>query len=102
MRCTLAFCERKVRWWKTQLTLRNLEGDPDATLAQGLYAYAAEQATFEGELHSQWSLKWATARRVALPIISGHANWELETGGEAEIIELWDDEEYEEVDIIDY
>lgn len=102
MRCTLAFCARKVLWWQAQLHLRDLHASPDTYLAEGLHAYAAEQATFEGELHSQWSKRWASARKVAQPIINGHGNWELDTAGEAETIELWEDEEDEGLDVIDY
>lgn len=102
MRCTLAFCERKALWWHDQLSLRDLQARLDLTLAEGLHAYAAEQATFEGEIHSQWTKKWTAARNVAQPIINNDDNWQLDIAGEAERIEVWEDEEVEDVDVMDY
>jgi hypothetical protein len=66
MRRVLAFCEWKADWWMRQVPLRQGVTGP---LAEGLNAYAAEQADMERWIHKAWSEKWSRARELARPII---------------------------------
>lgn len=102
MRCVLVFCLRKREWWREQRYLRDLSADGDTTLAEGLHAYAAEQATLEQRIHQEWSELWRATRRVAQPIIDGDAEWELETEGEKQTVEVWGDDEPDAVNPMDW
>jgi hypothetical protein len=67
MRRVLEFCSWKARWWKERVSLReNLPGP----YAEGLCAYAAEQADMEQRIRTAWTTKWADARQLAQPILS--------------------------------
>jgi hypothetical protein len=63
----LEFCEWKANWWMEQVPRRQ---GLTAPLAEGLHAYAAEQAAMERQIHSDWAAKWAHARELTWPIIS--------------------------------
>jgi hypothetical protein len=66
MRRILVFCYWKAAWWMEQVPLREGVSGP---LAEGLRAYAEEQADMERRIHSVWEVKWAGARSLAQPII---------------------------------
>jgi hypothetical protein len=66
MRRVLEFCDWKAVWWMEQVPLR--DGLP-APLAEGLSAYAAEQADMERRIRAAWATKWAGARDLARPIL---------------------------------
>ncbi|KIM71813.1 hypothetical protein PILCRDRAFT_24708, partial [Piloderma croceum F 1598] len=55
MRRVLEFCRWKVSWWAEQVPRR--EALP-APLAEGLKAYAAEQADMEHRISLSWTAKW--------------------------------------------
>jgi hypothetical protein len=65
MRRVLQFCNWKAEWWLNQVPLRT--GLP-IPLAEGLKAYAEEQADLERRIHLAWTAKWACARELAQPI----------------------------------
>jgi len=62
----LEFCQWKASWWAEQVPQR--EALP-APLAEGLKAYAAEQADMEHRISLSWTAKWTVARKLARPII---------------------------------
>lgn len=66
MRRVLEFCHWKAAWWMEQVPLRE---DVSGPLAEGLQAYAAEQADMERRIHSVWAEKWAGTRELVRPII---------------------------------
>jgi hypothetical protein len=66
MRRVLEFCEWKASWWKEQVERRE---DLSQHLAEGLRAYAEQQADMERHIKVTWSTKWAPARELAQPII---------------------------------
>lgn len=66
MRRVLEFCQWKASWWAEQVPQR--EALP-APLAEGLKAYAAEQADMEHRISLSWTAKWTVARKLARPII---------------------------------
>jgi hypothetical protein len=66
MRRVLEFCHWKAAWWMEQVPLRE---DVSALLAEGLRAYAEEQADMERRIQAAWEAKWAAARELARPII---------------------------------
>lgn len=68
MRRVLVFCEWKADWWMKQVPLRRAL---DAPLAEGLHAYASEQADMERRIHLAWSKEWASARVLAKRITGG-------------------------------
>ena len=68
MRRVLEFCSWKASWWKEWVSLRaKLPG----ALAEGLCAYAAEQADMELRIRTAWTTKWASARQLAQPLLQG-------------------------------
>lgn len=79
MRRVLQFSEAKQLWWRHQLGLRDLAADPDTSLAEGLHAYAAQQAGIEVQIVSDWTEKWKLTRSVAQPIIEEEPGWERDT-----------------------
>lgn len=91
MRCVQQFCESKQLWWRDQLGLRDLRANPDTTLAEGLHAYATEQAGIEVQIAADWSEKWSIVRGIAQAIIKEEPGWEIEVDHvRAEtIIEVW-------------
>ena len=63
MRRAIKFCEWKALWWDEQQHNR-----PDlrpAHLAEGVSAYAAEQAQAERERAIHWTARWAEIRTTA-------------------------------------
>jgi hypothetical protein len=66
MRRVLVFCQWKESWWKEQAPRRE---DIPSQLAEGLGAYAEEQAAMEGCICRAWTDKWAVARELAKPIL---------------------------------
>jgi hypothetical protein len=66
MRRVLEFCRWKEAWWKEQVPRRD---GVSAPLADGLLAYAEEQADMERHISQLWSIKWAGARKLAQPIL---------------------------------
>ncbi|KAJ7866049.1 hypothetical protein B0H14DRAFT_3084255 [Mycena olivaceomarginata] len=69
MRRTVAFCVWKSQWWKEQLDLRL---DVSPALAEGLRAYALEQAEREREWAAQWTDKWGAVRSRAALVLADH------------------------------
>jgi hypothetical protein len=63
---TLEFCWWKELWWAEQAPCHERLV---ASLAEGLQAYAAEQADLEHRICLSWTAKWAVARQLARPII---------------------------------
>ena len=68
MRRVLEFCSWKASRWKERLSLRGKVPEP---LAEGLCAYAAEQADMEQRIRTAWTTKWASARQLAQPLLQG-------------------------------
>ena len=66
MRRVLEFCKWKASWWGEQINRREGLAEP---LAEGLRAYAEEQADMERRICQSWSAKWSTTRMLAEPII---------------------------------
>jgi hypothetical protein len=69
MRRTVAFCVWKSQWWKERLDLRL---DVSLALAEGLRAYALEQAEREREWAAQWADKWGAVRSRATLVLADH------------------------------
>jgi hypothetical protein len=66
MRRVLEYCHWKAAWWMEQVPLREGVSGP---LAEGLRAYAVEQADMEERVIVSWTAKWAGARELAAPIL---------------------------------
>ncbi|KAL0958405.1 hypothetical protein HGRIS_000546 [Hohenbuehelia grisea] len=64
---SIAFCQSRAAWWKTQATRRAVD---DAQLRDGLSAYAHEQAATELKLALRWSAQWIDARCRAAAILA--------------------------------
>ncbi|KAJ7800943.1 hypothetical protein B0H14DRAFT_2386836, partial [Mycena olivaceomarginata] len=62
MCCVLEFCRWKAKWWENRRAARTGVPGP---LAEGLWAYATEQAVREREWAAQWEGKWAAVRARA-------------------------------------
>jgi hypothetical protein len=62
MRCMLVFCLWKATWWEERCYARK---GVSAELAEGLCAYATEQAARELSWASNWALKWGAVRARA-------------------------------------
>jgi hypothetical protein len=100
----LVFCGWKVLWWAEQPPHR--EGLP-APLAEGLQAYAAEQADMERHISLSWTAKWAVAHELARPIVWAVFGEEPTTParqprGSTDIIELDLNEEDDNADNSDF
>lgn len=82
---------------------RNLSACADRTLAEGLHAYAAQQAGIEVHMAAEWSDKWELIRALAQPIVNCEPGWELKVfEGPQAVIDIWTDsanaEDYEDTD----
>ena len=104
MRRVLVFCGWKASWWAEQPPRR--EG-LSAPLAEGLQAYAAEQADMERRISLSWTAKWAVARELARPIVQAVFGEEPTTParqprGSTDIIELDLNEEDDNADDSDF
>ena len=94
----MQFCRWKEDWWIEQVPCRT---DISPRLAEGLRAYAEEQADLEHRICSSWTTKWARARELAQPILlaasdGAPATAEQEVPGESsERIELVIEEEHD-------
>jgi hypothetical protein len=66
MRRVLEFCRWKALWWTEQVPRRE---NLSAQLAEGLCAYAEEQANQEQRICMAWTTKWSSARALAHPIL---------------------------------
>jgi hypothetical protein len=66
MRRMLEFCWWKELWWAEQAPHHERLV---ASLAEGLQAYATEQADLEHHICLSWTAKWAVACQLARPII---------------------------------
>lgn len=62
----IEFSEWKVRWWKEQAFQWQ---DVSSELAEGLRAFAEEQADMEVTIANRFASQWAPVRRRALPVI---------------------------------
>jgi hypothetical protein len=74
MRRVLAFCDWKNVWWKAQIVHRT-EGSGEGTvvspeLAEGLSAFAHEQAAMETALATSFAGKWRVVRERARPLVN--------------------------------
>ncbi|KAF8200630.1 hypothetical protein K438DRAFT_1514981, partial [Mycena galopus ATCC 62051] len=59
MRCVLQFCVWKAEWWDER---REARAWVSPELAEGLQAYATEQAARERYWAASWQAKWAVVR----------------------------------------
>ncbi|KAJ7870848.1 hypothetical protein B0H13DRAFT_2236440 [Mycena leptocephala] len=80
MRRVLVYCEWKANWWDERRASR-LEVSRE--LAEGLYAYAAEQAARERAWREKWSTKWRAAVPLEVELDEEIAYGEYE-GGDGE------------------
>ncbi|KAJ7173843.1 hypothetical protein C8R46DRAFT_1215753 [Mycena filopes] len=62
MRRALAFCAWKAKWWDEREALRH---NISPELAEGIRAYAREQAARERKWGADWETKWAAVRARA-------------------------------------
>ena len=97
MRRVLEYCQWKEDWWIKQAPRCE---DVSARLAEGLRAYAEEQADLERRIRLSWTTKWAIAREAARPILlaasdGAPAMAEQEVPGASEHIELLIEEEHD-------
>lgn len=85
MRRVLVFCQWKAEWWDRRQQMR---AEVDSELAEGLAAYAKEQAARERFWAADWETKWVAVRARALLVAREQlvdATWEV--GLEVEIEE---------------
>ncbi|KAF8137969.1 hypothetical protein K438DRAFT_1638774, partial [Mycena galopus ATCC 62051] len=68
MRRVLAFCQWKARWWDER---RRARAGVSAELAEGISAYAKEQAARERYWGTNWEAKWAAVRSRAASALDG-------------------------------
>jgi hypothetical protein len=73
MRRTLSFCEWKASWWDERRQARALTVVP-FHVAEGVAAYAAEQAEAERQRALQWALRWTEIRQRAATVLHKHLN----------------------------
>jgi len=71
MRRAIQFCESRVTWWKEQAQRRS---PTSPHLAEGLVAYAAEQAAIEHQRVLSWTEHWVAVRQRAVLILGQHLN----------------------------
>ena len=90
MRRVIEYCGWKASWWKQQASQR---GDVSPELAEGLLAFAEEQAAMEDSIAIRFASQWAPIRKRALPLIAKF--WGTEPDG-TDII-MGDSEEEEEI-----
>jgi hypothetical protein len=102
MRRVLEFCQWKAVWWEDKIEQQACK-EADEPLADGLRAYAHQQAALERENSTKWECKWRNTRNRAIPIISAVMGEDWVAGGEVmddladNLVELeLDDEEGEE------
>ncbi|KDQ58046.1 hypothetical protein JAAARDRAFT_47246 [Jaapia argillacea MUCL 33604] len=62
MHWAIVYCKWKATWWMSQKTRRE---DLSEDLAEGLCAYASEQAISERHCALNWQTSWAAARALA-------------------------------------
>ncbi|KAF8181396.1 hypothetical protein K438DRAFT_1601641, partial [Mycena galopus ATCC 62051] len=67
MRRVLEYCAWKVKWWEDR---RNSRTGVSAELAEGLQAYATEQAA--RERYWSWQAKWAAVRVRAETVLANN------------------------------
>ncbi|KAJ7185969.1 hypothetical protein C8R46DRAFT_880838 [Mycena filopes] len=85
MRRVLQFCKWKAKWWDDR---KDSRPDASSVLAEGVRAYALEQAARERYWASSWEAKWAAVRARAAVSLSDHlSDVRLEVGLEIEIEE---------------
>ncbi|KAJ6479764.1 hypothetical protein C8R45DRAFT_1101208 [Mycena sanguinolenta] len=74
MRRVLEFCKWKEWWWRERLSpvRPDSHGPIDSVLAEGLRAYALEQANRERQWAQTWEGKWAAVRAQAALIVRDH------------------------------
>ncbi|KAK6977452.1 CxC2 domain-containing protein [Favolaschia claudopus] len=68
MRRTLVFCGWKARWWQERA---NVEREVAPAVAEGMRAYALEQADREDRWESKWKAQWAAVRERAKVALGG-------------------------------
>lgn len=93
MRRVIEYCGWKASWWKQQASQR---GDVSPELAEGLLAFAEEQAAMEDSIAVRFASQWAPVRKKALPLIAKF--WGTEPDG-TDII-MGDSEEEEIVEFM--
>jgi hypothetical protein len=89
MRRILEFCNRKAAWWENKIQQQESE-QMDEPLADGLRAYAHQQAALEREISTKWAHKWRQTRNRAIPIISAVMGEDWVAGGDVEDIDMDD------------
>ncbi|KAJ6461985.1 hypothetical protein C8R47DRAFT_993232 [Mycena vitilis] len=74
MRRTLAYCQWKGAWWMARVAPVRPETRRaiDPQLAEGLRAYALEQAARERKWEAAWSEKWAAVRQRGSLVLQDH------------------------------
>jgi hypothetical protein len=81
MRRILEFCNWKATWWENKIQQQEAERTDDDPLADGLRAYAHEQAALEHEILTKWAHKWRQTRNRAILIISAVMGEDWVAGG---------------------
>jgi hypothetical protein len=97
MRRAIQFCAWKANWWEEQAGRRTLVS---AHLAEGIAAYAAENATAERRRLLSWSSHWEVVRQRARLVLQNHLN-NNEDGGEMGALEIEIEDEDDEALIFD-
>jgi hypothetical protein len=97
MRRAIQFCVWKSNWWEEQAGRRTLVF---AHLAEGIAAYAAENATAERRRLVYWSSRWEAVRQRAGLVLQNHLSGN-EEGGEMGALEIEIEDEDDEAPIFD-
>ena len=97
MRHAIQFCVWKANWWEEQAGHRTLVS---AHLAEGIAAYAAENATAERRRLLSWSSHWEAVRQRARLVLENHLSGN-EEGGPMGALEIEIKDEDDEVPIFD-
>jgi len=94
MRRAIDFCRWKARWWEIRQDLRLNSLAPH--VAEGIRAYALEQADVERKRALDWTVKWSKIRTRANDVLETHLCEEVNNVVfEALDIELDDEDELE-------
>jgi hypothetical protein len=97
MRRAIQFCAWKANWWEEQAGRRTLVS---AHLAEGIAAYAAENATAERRRLLSWLSHWEAVRQRARLVLENHLSGN-EEGGQMGALEIEIEDEDDEAPIFD-
>ena len=76
MRRSIKFCTWKALWWNSQHCLRL---SVSAHVAEGITAYADEQAYIERQRAESWNAEWAEIREQAALVLEKYLGSDLDT-----------------------